>query len=415
MQVSLNADNGIEISSVDGYMKEISKLNEQKSDVNAQLFFRGQAVEHWDIRPSIFRDNMLSVEHYLMSEPLRQVPSEFTNLGAYFEVMEKYQHYGMCTRLLDVTTNPLVALYFACERHGEEDYMNPDPDSKGIERRCPQGIVYFKEVSMPLKYNDLAVKVISKLASYDLNDDITINMVVQNLYEDGIVSADQKERWADEKGALEFVNLCQSVCTVLPIMNNDRLIRQSGAFLLPGKFNFFQRADKVQDIIISKAECNLREEFDKTFLYVSDDNKEAIRRELEHCNISEANLFPELEYQLRYIRKHNETQRRAVAYFEKFQLLQAEKTERIQEDITYNPEIIREIVNMEIDNGALVEDIVEVFDKNQVVDWMRRDSVLSKIKVLVCKKLIKSDYDREEAENIASDIVKKVIEKHKER
>lgn len=261
----------------------------------------------------------------------------------------------------------------------------------------------------------MAVKVISKLASYDLNDDITINMVVQNLYEDGIVSADQKERWADEKGALEFVNLCQSVCTVLPIMNNDRLIRQSGAFLLPGKFNVFSRGDKMQNAIISKAECNLREEFEKTFLYVSDDNKEAIRLELEHCNISEANLFPELEYQLRYICKHNETQRRAVAYFEKFQLLQAEKTERIQEDITYNPEIIREIVNMKIDNEAMAEDIVEVFEKNRVVDWMRRDSVLSKIKVLVCKKLIKSDYDRGEAENIASDIVKKVIEKHKER
>lgn len=413
MQVSLNADNGIEISSVDGYMKEISKLNEQKSDVNAQLFFRGQAVEHWDIRPSIFRDNMLSVEHYLMSEPLRQVPSEFTNLGAYFEIMEKYQHYGMCTRLLDVTTNPLVALYFACERHGEEDYMNPD--SKEIERRCPQGIVYFKEVSMPLKYNDLAVKVISKLASYDLNDDATINMVVQNLYEDGIVSADQKERWADEKGALEFVNLCQSVCTVLPIMNNDRLIRQSGAFLLPGKFNVFPRGDKMQNAIISKAECNLREEFDKTFLYVSDDNKEAIRRELEYCNISEANLFPELEYQLRYIRKHNETQRRAVAYFEKFQLLQTDKREKVQGDITYNQDIVREIAKMKIGDNALIEDIVEIFDKNQAVDWMRRDSVLSKIKVLVCKKLIKSAYEREEAENIASDIVKKVIEKHKER
>lgn len=413
MQIYLNTDNGIEIISVDGYMKEISKLNEQKSDVNAQLFFRGQAVEHWDVRPSIFRDNMLSVEHYLMSEPLRQVPSEFTNLGAYFEIMEKYQHYGMCTRLLDVTTNPLVALYFACERHGEEDYMNLD--SKEIEQRCPQGIVYFKEVSMPLKYNDLTVKVISKLASYDLNDDTTINMVVQNLYEDEVVSADQKERWANVKGVLEFVNLCQSVCTVLPIMNNDRLIRQSGAFLLPGKFNVFSRGDKMQDAIISKAECNLREEFDKTFLYVSDDNKEAIRRELEHCNISEANLFPELEYQLRYIRKHNETQRRAVAYFEKFQLLQTDKREKVQGDITYNQDIVREIAKMKIGDDALIEDIVEIFNKNQAVDWMRRDSVLSKIKVLVCKKLIKSAYDREEAENIASDIVKKVIEKHKER
>ena len=413
MQIALNTDNGKEILSVDGYMREISKLNEQKSDINAQLFFRGQAVEHWDVKPSIFRNNMLSVEHYLMSEPLRQVPNEFTNLGDYFEIMEKYQHYGMCTRLLDVTTNPLVALYFACERHGEEDYMNPD--SKEEERRCPQGVVYFKEVSMPVKYNDLAVKVISKLASYDLRDDTTIKLVVQNLYEDGVISAKQKERWSDEKGALEFVNLCQSVCTVLPIMNNDRLIRQSGAFLLPGKFNVLSREGKLQDAVVSKAECNLREEFDKTFLFVADENKEAIRTELEHCNISEANLFPELEYQLRYIRKNNETQRRAVAYFEKFQLLQKDKTETVQEDITYSQDIVREVAKMKNLNDLLVEDMVEIFDKNQTIDWMRRDSVLSRIKVFVCKKLIDSAYDREDAENIASDIVKNVIERHKVR
>ena len=45
-----------------------------------------------------------------MSEPLRQIPNEFVNIGDGFEIMEKYQHYGMCTRLLDVTTNPLVKI-----------------------------------------------------------------------------------------------------------------------------------------------------------------------------------------------------------------------------------------------------------------------------------------------------------------
>ncbi|MDE7433007.1 MAG: hypothetical protein K2N34_13980 [Lachnospiraceae bacterium] len=63
MQIVLNTDDGIEITSIDGYMKEISYLNQNKKNPNAQLFFRGQAVDYWDIRPSIFRELMLSIEH----------------------------------------------------------------------------------------------------------------------------------------------------------------------------------------------------------------------------------------------------------------------------------------------------------------------------------------------------------------
>ena len=412
MQITLNTDNGIEITSVNEYMKEISKLNEQKNDINAQLFFRGQAVEYWDVRPSIFRDNMLSVEHFLMSEPLRRVPNEFINLGDSFEIMEKYQHYGMSTRLLDVTTNPLVALYFACEHHEEEEYINAD--SREVEKRCPQGIVYFKEVSMPMQYNDLAVKVISKLASYDLSNDTTIEMVVQKLYEEGIVSIGQKERWIDAKGALEFVNLCQTVCMVLPIMNNDRLNRQSGAFLLPGKFNIQKRGDKLQNAIVSKAECNLREEFDKIFFFINDENKNAIRAELEHCNISEANLFPELEYQLRHICNHTGLTRKTVATFERFQFSWSDGTERSQEDIIYNQDIVKEVIKtMDLD-GSLWEDIVEIFNVNQEVDWIKRESVLSRIKIILRKKLNEKVYSKEDAEYLANEIVAKVIEKHKE-
>ncbi len=242
MNLVLNKDNGIEITSVDEYMKEIGVLNSEKNNPNAQLFFRGQAVDYWNISSTIVRDEKLGIEHHLMSEPLRQIPNEFVNIGAGFEIMEKYQHYGMCTRLLDVTTNPLVALYFACEHHKEEEYR--DSVSKEILKMSPIGIVYFKEENAPLKYDDLEVRIISKLASYDLNGSRTLGEVIHKLYEDKIISGEQLKTWSNDKGLLEFINICQNVFTVLPIMNNDRLIRQSGAFLLPGQFNMPELNEK---------------------------------------------------------------------------------------------------------------------------------------------------------------------------
>lgn len=407
MHMSLNTDEGIEITSVDEYMREISKLNQNKKDPNAQMFFRGQAVDYWDIRPSIFRDQMLSVEHNLMSEPLRQIPNEFNNLGDSFEIMEKYQHYGMCTRLLDITTNPLVALYFSCERYKKEEYK--DMETKNIEKVAPRGIVYFKEDNMPLKYNDLEVRIISRLASYDMNSDRTLEEIVEKLYQDTVISMDLKKKWLEENGMFEFIHICQSVCTVLPIMNNDRLIRQSGAFLLPGKFIVTNRGDNLKNAIIAKAESNLRNEFEGMFFYIDDNNKEKIRTELENCNISEANLFPELEYQLKYIRKHNEQFRRAVSYFEKFEKIEKNSTYNVEIKDEYDIDKLRMVIGKYDLEDGVKREIENVFLNNQDVDWIKRDSVISRIKIQICKKLLDNGYVKADAEKLAKNIIAKVI------
>ena len=407
MHMSLNTDEGIEITSVDEYMREISKLNQNKKDPNAQMFFRGQAVDYWDIRPSIFRDQMLSVEHNLMSEPLRQIPNEFNNLGDSFEIMEKYQHYGMCTRLLDITTSPLVALYFSCERYKKEEYK--DRETKNIEKVAPRGIVYFKENNMPLKYNDLEVRIISRLASYDMNSDRTLEEIVEKLYQDTVISMDLKKKWLEENGMFEFIHICQSVCTVLPIMNNDRLIRQSGAFLLPGKFIVTNRGDNLKNAIIAKAESNLRNEFEGMFFYIDDNNKEKIRTELENCNISEANLFPELEYQLKYIRKHNEQFRRAVSYFEKFEKIEKNSTYNVEIKDEYDIDKLRMVIGKYDLEDGVKREIENVFLNNQDVDWIKRDSVISRIKIQICKKLLDNGYVKADAEKLAKNIIAKVI------
>ena len=407
MHMQLDTTDGIEITSVDEFMKEISILNQNKKDPNAQLFFRGQAVDYWDIRPSIFRDQMLSIEHNLMTEPLRQDPSEFYNLSESFEIMEKYQHYGMCTRLLDITTNPLVALYFACEHYEKEEYR--DSENKSPEKVSPQGMVYFKEDNMPLKYNDLDVRILSKMASYNMNNDCTLEEIIIKLYEDGIISIDKKKNWLEENGMSEFIHICQSVCTVLPIMNNDRLIRQSGAFLLPGKLTISNRGNSLKDAIITKSEANLRDEFEKNFFYISDDNKEQIRQELENCNVNEAHLFPELEYQLKYIRRHNEHLRRSVSYFEKFQNITKESVNTEENIRKYNSDILKKVMNEENIENEISKEIEQIFLDNQEVDWMKRDSVISRIKIQICKKLKNNGYKKSEADKIAKRIIDKII------
>lgn len=53
-------------------------------------------------------------------------------------------------------------------------------------------MVYFKEDNMPLKYNDLDVRILSKMASYNMNNDCTLEEIIIKLYEDGIISIDKR-------------------------------------------------------------------------------------------------------------------------------------------------------------------------------------------------------------------------------
>ncbi|MCI8387193.1 MAG: FRG domain-containing protein [Clostridiales bacterium] len=400
----LEVDELTEIDSVSSFIRAVKDLKESANGKSTELYFRGQDAEFWDIEPSVFRNNMLSVEHRLMQIPLQKIPSEFKEYHTTFDIMTKYQHYGMCTRLLDLTTNPLVALYFACKCHGDEPYISDE----GEESHEPYGVIYFTQNYYPSLPTDLEVQIISALANYDLSKENTVTDVFARLKRDGIIDEEVKKKWLQKDGFSEFVNIIQKNYMVTPTYTNERLRKQSGIFLLASLFTVSSGTDIAQSVI-SKSRDNLRREFEKDYFFVRGENKKEILRELDLYNINEATLFPELEHQLNYIKYVNSENVQAVSNFEKYEVyLKTDKDNipYISSDGNLNSYIISNLSNI-LDGVAEADEIDELKDiirKNFAVDWYKRETIISKMKMSILGYYFVKSKDKNSSKNKATQI-----------
>ena len=404
---------GIEITSVSSFINEVNNIKEDLYGSNEELFFRGQKTDFWDVIPSIFRGDFLSVEHTLMQVPLLKAPYEFISINNDFEIMTKYQHYGMCTRLLGLTTNPLVALYFACEEYGDVYYKGIE-DEEDVKIQEANGVIFFNR-KYSVSTNEINIKIISSLSQIDLSNDNTLESILRKLTERQAISKELEERWKSKEQFEEFINIIQNNYIVIPPYNNERLSRQCGMFLLAGCFNFVY-TESISESSIEKGYKDLREEFDRKFFYIPGEKKKTILEELDTYNINEATLFPELEHQLSYIKKKKNAKSKASSEFIKFDFNDI-KQKIIKTDIEISDNIIKD----ESFKGAVIIDLSEKYHFDiqkiwgfveewvSIIDWNRKESVISRFKVEIQRVLLENGFDKEHAKNESEYISDKII------
>lgn len=106
---------GVRVQSLTEFLDQVFAHSDEDN-----CLYRGQRRSSWDLTPKLGRlplresSTVPEVEKVLIDEFKRQcIPHLSRELIDEWEVLAMAQHHGLATRLLDWTTNPLAALWFA--------------------------------------------------------------------------------------------------------------------------------------------------------------------------------------------------------------------------------------------------------------------------------------------------------------
>ncbi|MEZ8867879.1 FRG domain-containing protein [Vibrio splendidus] len=265
----------------------IAACSEIQAKDDHTLFYRGHASDAFTPLPTIFRhqnddstkSRYVENEGELFHNLVTQCPEEFKDCASTFDFLVKMQHYGLPTRLLDITSNPLVALYFAC--------CTLIPDSPRDKNAKNGQVLIYQVPNEEIKYyNSDTASVVSNLARAEANFDFS--------------DPEHKERFLHSiqaekpyfKPYIKEAHLHSVIC-VKPKLDNRRIVKQSGAFFLFGMGK--QKTDSIR----------IPDHFrpDIKHIAIPKASKEALLKELATLSISEATLFPEIDNVARFLKK----------------------------------------------------------------------------------------------------------------
>ncbi len=286
LELDSNADfqrNAVKISNVAEYLEAISKYGKKAQ------FFRGISRETFTLIPTIYRQEEYAENEFRMYREFKNAFINELDNKTHIECLTIMQHYGLPTRLLDITTNPLVALFMVCNQVFNDpkldDYMGEvilfdDPKIKYADSHKVEVLAALPLLSK--KEKDLLL--------YELKDK-TEKIILNQLSSDAQMVIEKLE-WEIQRDNPSFtfnfddLSFLKQAFIVKVGMITNRIIVQNGAFIILG----------VDKDYIEKNMRNIK-------FRILITNKKKIREELKMLGFSDKTMIPEMEYLSKFLRE----------------------------------------------------------------------------------------------------------------
>ncbi len=264
------------VATVQGF---IGKVLSSERESSSEVFYRGHSNKNkYKLEPSLFRKDddgnylYLENEHILYRELLVSNSADFQSDEYTLDKLVRMQHYSLPTRLLDITSNPLIALYFACKSA---------PDEEGE-------VIIFSMKRKEVKYFDSDVaSCIANLVRLPKEEKDKVSFEVDDF--NSQISVKRLIHFIrEEKPYFEpkiIPDDLRKIICVKGKQSNDRISSQSGAFLLYG-LDAVMDEEGTPEITVTR---------------ITVDNKEKILKELDLLNINESTVFPYIENSAKYV------------------------------------------------------------------------------------------------------------------
>ena len=285
------------VRTIEAILDEIQSLKSQHNDFS--FYFRGESSTGWALSPSIVRsDFAVENEGQMLLDLISRLPDAFSGMTYALEKWVLARHHTLNTRFLDITKNPVVALFNACRENLRSSgrlhvFAVPAELVKPYNSDTASIIANFARLSRDEQY-----LLLGKSRSGTSDDYVYPSEEVKKRYSRAMVRLCQFIR--EEKPHFESrldPKVFYQVFVVEPLQSNERIRGQSGAFLASAFHERFERSH-VHDTV---AGVPVYYHYQLT---IPHKHKSDLMQKLDLLNITQETLFPGLDSSAAAITRH---------------------------------------------------------------------------------------------------------------